>query len=82
MVVHTWDEVSEEWATHNLGIESRDPVEINQALGAMLSDLHDTGDCVSPDGYQVEASSWTGPVLTIETRDDEGHLAIIVVIYE
>jgi hypothetical protein len=80
MLVHTWDEISEEWAAHNLDIESRDPIEINRALGSALVSYHPIeGD--APDGFRVTASNWTGPVLTITTRDGLGHLAIIVVVY-
>jgi len=75
MQVHSWDEVSGEWATHELNIESINPTEINRALGASLTG----GD---GDGFMVETSRWFGPVLFIEARDDVGHLAIMVVITE
>ena len=73
MIVHSWDEVSEEWATHEIAIESIDPIEINRALGASLA------ESTEGDGYEVESSSWAGPVLTIVTRSDR-HMAVLVVI--
>lgn len=37
---------------------------------------------ISADGWEVRSHSRTGPILTIETRSDRGHLGIIIVNYE
>lgn len=76
MTVHTWDEISDEWATHELPIDSTDPVEINRILGSLLANDEEG------DGYEVVSSSQTGPILTIETRDDHNHFAIVIAIIE
>jgi hypothetical protein len=85
MVIFSWDEISGEWATHELPIDTKDPIEINLALGASLVDSEVGVDALgdeSPDGWVVESSGWSGPVLTIVSRDERNHLAVTVAIYE
>ena len=75
MIIHSWDEISEEWATHELDIPTTtDPEAIHLALGRLLVGGNDGGD-----GYEVVGHTITGPIMTIECRDDRNHLAIIVV---
>lgn len=86
MVIHSWDELSEEWAEHTLDIErTTDPVEINKAFGRLLvgdGPCCNEDECDSPDGWELTAHSWAGPVLTIITRSDRNHLGIMVVNFE
>ena len=82
MIVHCYDEVSDKWSLHELAIESRDPIEINRALGASLIEPDSEAlDTDAPDGYEVQSSSWTGSVLTIVVRSDR-HLSVLMVIYD
>ena len=73
MVVHVWDEIGGEWGRFVLNLTNTDPAEINRAVGVAVAG-DDEGD-----GWEVEASSRTGPVLTIVSRSDRGHLCIIIV---
>ena len=73
--ISTWDEISCEWATHELDLppDTSDPNLINQTLGELLAGAGEG------DGYTVVGHSTTGPILTIECRDDRNHLAILIV---
>ena len=84
MKISTWDEISMEWAEHELDIDSTtDPIAINRALGKMMvGDGLQDDDCNTPDGWVVKSHSMIGPILTIETRGDRNHLAITIVNYE
>ena len=73
MVVHVWDEINEEWGRFDLDLTKADPEAINHAIGVTVAEGEDG------DGWSVEASSWAGPVLTIISRSDRGHLCIMVV---
>ncbi len=73
MQVTVWDEVSMEWAVHDLGMPlTMDPVAINAAVSGVVA-----GE--EGDDWEVEASSIAGPVLTIVARDSDGRLSIIIV---
>lgn len=76
--IFTWDEIGCEWGEDELDIPAttRDPEAINKALGVKVS-CSEEGD-----GWEIRNHSWTGPILTIETRSDRNHLGIIVVNYE
>jgi len=85
MKINTWDEISMEWAEHELDIDlTQDPEAINLALGNSLVDydLPVAEDETGGDGWQVKSHTMTGPILTIETRSDRNHLCIIIVNYE
>lgn len=74
MKVMVWDEINGFWE-HELDIPSttRDPEVINRELGKAILG-NEEGD-----GYEVRSHSITGPIITIETRSDRNHLAIIIV---
>lgn len=77
MKISTWDEICGEWSTHELAIPvTRDPETINRALGQTIAEQEEG------DGFEIKNHSFTGPILTIESRSDRNHLNIIVVNYE
>ena len=88
--VMIWDEINMEWSSIDLDIpnDTRDPNTINEALGkAVIStdqlyvdDERDMSE--SCDGWRVASWSMAGPIMTIETRSDRNHLAIIIINYE
>ena len=85
MKISVWDEIGLAWSEIELDIPSdtRDPLEISKALGRhCVGDDDLDEDLESPDGWEVKSHSITGPIMTIETRSDRNHLAIIVVNYE
>jgi hypothetical protein len=87
MIISVWDEISGEWSEMELDIpsHSRDPKLINKAVGAQVAGdgpTCDEDESESPDGWDVKSHSFTGPILTIESRSDRNHLCIIVVNYE
>ena len=87
MIVSVWDEIGCAWSEMELDIpcDVRDPELINKAVGAEVvgdGPTCDEDESDSPDGWDVKSHSFTGPILTIETRSDRNHLCIIVVNYE
>ena len=83
MLVHIWDEISDEWTQRDLPIESTCPIEINKH--AQIGDTEDEDlDSDAPAGWEVKAHSWTktpySSILTIEAWTDR-HKSVIVVIY-
>ena len=85
MKISVWDEIGMEWADIELPIpnDTRDPIEISKALGEYCVEGGPIDeDCESPDGWKVKSHAFAGPIMTIETRSDRNHLAIIVVNYE
>ena len=85
MKISVWDEIGMTWSDIELEIPSdtRDPHLINKALGEYcIGDNDSDSDCESPDGWEVKSHSITGPIMTIESRSDRNHLAIIIVNFE
>lgn len=87
MKIMVWDEIGMIWGEFELPIpkDTKDPKIINNALGEAIAGtdpLDEDDDQTSPDGWEVKSHSFTGPILTIETRSDINHLAIIIVNYE
>ncbi len=83
MLVHIWDEVSDEWTQRDLPIESTCPIEINKH--AQIGDAEDEDlDSDAPAGWEVKAHSWTktpySSILTIEALNG-WHKSVIVVMY-
>lgn len=78
MRVHTWDEINQEWATQELFITRHDFLicwEDNpQIAGKDLCSLLKTGD-----DWRMEANCWTGPILSIEARNQLNQLAIVLI---
>lgn len=77
--IHTWDEICGEWSTFDLNLPSdtRDPNLINQTFE---EHLNADDNYTKPDSnYTVAHHATAGPILTIECRDERGHLAILIV---
>ncbi len=83
--ISVWDELDMMWGDLEITLpddKSHDPVVINHALDMLLTDRPPEDYEESGDGWLVEHSATAGPILTIVSRNDRGHLSIIIVNYE
>lgn len=78
MRAHTWDEINQEWTSQELLITRHDFIvcwqDDPQKAGKDLCSLLSTED-----DWKMESNCWAGPILTIEARNQQNQLAIVLI---